>query len=248
MLSVLVPVYHIPIAWFSQCLSSIETEAARFEALHPGEPATEIVLVNDGITQVELLAYLDTLRGQPRMRVVDAPLNLGVPGALNLGLDACRFDLIARMDFDDIVLPGRFEAQWQHMQREPDIDVLGTALHYYRPDGRGGWRVGELVRHPEVISRNVALRSLWFMNHPTVMIRRTALLAVGAYDESLRGRAEDYELWIRMLRRGRVLHNLPQPFHLLRTRPGSVSQAQRPDNLAFMRSLQAALAADAATM
>lgn len=231
----------MPLAWLSQCLASVEADLATLEATHPGHGPAEIVVVDDGCRQDNLVSYLKALAAQPRYRVVHAETNLGIPGALNLGLDACQHELVARVDCDDITLPGRFAAQWQVMNAAPEIDVLGTALNYYlqRPDG--AWTIGPLARHPEVISRDIALRSRWFMNHGTVMYRRSTLRAVGMYDPALRGRSEDFELWIRLLRNGRCLRNLPASYYLLRLRAGSASKEFQADNDAFLKAQQATL-------
>jgi GT2 family glycosyltransferase len=128
------------------------------------------------------------------------------------------------------------------MQTTPSIDVLGTALNYYMQQPGGAWAAGQLVRHPDVITREIGLvRSRWFMNHGTVMYRKSVLTAVGMYDAGLRGYSEDFELWIRLLRHGRVLWNLPSSYHLLRIRTGSASQGFNAANDAFLRTTQATL-------
>lgn len=241
MISVLIPVYHLPLAWLSQCLASVEADLAQLEATHPGHGSAEIVVVDDGCTQAELVNYLKGLAAQPRYRVVHAETNLGIPGALNLGLEACQHELVARVDCDDITLPGRFAAQWQTMNASPEIDVLGTALNIYHQQPNGGWGIGPLVRHPDIISRAIALRTRWLMNHGTVMYRRSVIRAVGMYDAALRGRSEDFELWIRLLRNGRCLRNLPASYYLLRLRAGSASKEFQADNDAFLKAQQATL-------
>ncbi|MFO1341751.1 MAG: glycosyltransferase [Burkholderiales bacterium] len=241
MISVLVPVHRLPLAWFNQCLASIEYDLALLENAHPDQPPAEIVIVNDGSDQTDLLNYLEGRSKQPRYRVVHSASNVGIPAALNLGIEACRHELIARVDSDDITLPGRFLAQWELMQTTPSIDVLGTALNYYMQQPGGAWAAGQLVRHPDVITREIGLRSRWFMNHGTVMYRKSVLTAVGMYDAGLRGYSEDFELWIRLLRHGRVLWNLPTSYYLLRIRTGSASQGFNAANDAFLRTTQATL-------
>lgn len=241
MISVLVPVFRLPLEWLNQCLASIEHDLARLEAAHPDQPPAEIVVVNDGSDQADVLNYLQGRSKQQRYRVIHSPSNVGIPAALNLGLDACSHELIARVDSDDITLPGRFLAQWQTMQASPSIDVLGTALNYYMQQPNGAWAAGQLVRHPAVITREIGLRSRWFMNHGTVMYRKSVLRAVGLYDAHLRGYSEDLELWIRLLRHERKLCNLPTSYYLLRIRAGSASQGFNPANDAFLRATQATL-------
>lgn len=241
MISVLVPVYRLPLEWFNQCLASIEYDLNLLEAAHPQQPQAEIVIVVDGSDQADILNYLQGRSKQPRFRIVYSPVNIGIPAALNLGIEACRHDLIARVDSDDITLPGRFLAQWELMQATPSIDVLGTALNYYMQQPNGAWAARHLVRHPEEINREVGLRRPWFMNQGTVMYRKSMLQAAGMYDARLRGYSEDYELWIRLLRLGRKLRNLPTSYYLLRIRAGSATQEFGAANEAFMRATQATL-------
>lgn len=241
MISVLVPVFRLPLEWFSQCLASIEYDLARLEAALPDQPAAEIVIVSDGCDQADILNYLQGRSKQPRFRVVYSQENIGIPAALNLGIEACRHELIARVDSDDITLPGRFLAQWELMQSDPSIDVLGTALNYYIQQSNGVWAPAQLARHPAVITREIGRRSRWFMNHGTVMYRKSVLREVGMYDASLRGYSEDFELWIRLLRHGRKLCNLPASYYLLRIRAASASQGFNAANDAFLLATQATL-------
>ena len=106
---------------------------------YPTNPAAEIVIVSDGCDQADILNYLQGRSKQPRFRVVYSQDNIGIPAALNLGIEACRHEWIARVDSDDITLPGRFLAQWDLMQSDPSIDVLGTALNYYIQQSNGIW-------------------------------------------------------------------------------------------------------------
>jgi len=58
----------------------------------------------------------------------------GVARALNVGFSRARGELIARMDADDIALPGRIEEQVAAMREHEDIDVLGTAVEIFQTD------------------------------------------------------------------------------------------------------------------
>ena len=102
----------------------------------------------------------------------------GLVAALDLGIERANARLIARMDADDIALPERFERQMARMAAEPDLLVLGTAtiridaernhLEIVVPPGRSG-RDFQPARARQPIA------------HPTVVMRRDALEAVGFY-------------------------------------------------------------------
>lgn len=242
MISVLIPVYEVPLPWFTDALASVDRELDAFTAAHPSLDSPETVIVCDGSEQQDLLDMLEGIsRRGGRTRVVHCPENLGVAGALNAGLSECRHELVARFDADDVMLPGRLEAQYTKMGRDPEVDCLSTGLNYL-VETPGGWGVNpHAVVHPEVVTREVARGSLWFMNHPTVMYRRSSVMRCGAYDASLRGFSEDYELWVRMLLNGMALRNLQQSYHLLRISQASATRSFNERNHAFLLQTQSRL-------
>jgi glycosyltransferase involved in cell wall biosynthesis len=130
----------------------------------------------------------------------------GLVSGLNFGMQRAEAPLIARMDADDIALPTRFERQVARMSAEPDLLVLGTG--YFRID-EAGRRTGTVVPPLEPAAVAHALERVNAIAHPTVMMRRDAVLAAGGYREAYL-RAEDYDLWLRLAERGK-LANLPDP-------------------------------------
>ena len=97
------------------------------------------------------------------------------------------------------------------------------------------------TNHPQHVTPEFAKTSHWFLNHPTVMFRKTAVMDIGGYDESLRGLAEDYELWIRMLKNQKVIHNLPGSLLALRINPDSLAQNFKQENEDFLNKIQSSL-------
>ena len=90
------------------------------------QPA-EIVLVKDGPLTPELDAVVsDFTKRCASLKVVALPENRGLGRALNEGLKFCSYDLVARMDTDDIAKPDRFEKQVEVFRRNPNIDVCSA--------------------------------------------------------------------------------------------------------------------------
>ena len=52
--------------------------------------------------------------------------NQGLGKALNEGLRHCSYELVARMDTDDICYPTRFEEEVKYMGENPDTDICGS--------------------------------------------------------------------------------------------------------------------------
>lgn len=168
--------------------------------------AFEFVIIDDGSTDASPTILADYASRDPRIRVV-TQANAGIVAALNRGLAECRAPLVARMDADDVSEPDRLAAQTKVLRGDSDLVLLGTAIRLVAESGRPG----PVVRGPachdaiaETLQRGNCIA------HPTVIMRRDAVMTAGGYREELR-HAEDYDLWSRLAPRHR-LANLPHPF------------------------------------
>lgn len=162
----------------------------------------EVVAVDDGSTDGSA-EMLDTFAARDaRIRVLHrSPAGL-VP-ALNAGLGACRAELVARMDADDVAGPRRLELQVELLGSRPDVGVVSCMVrHFPRSRVAGGLRryeawLNSLVE-PPAIARERFVESP--VAHPSVMVRRELLDGVGGWRDV--GWPEDYDLWLRLLERG----------------------------------------------
>lgn len=164
------------------------------------------------------------------MTLIELPQNEGLGGALKAGLEACRHELVARMDTDDAAFPERFEIQMSFMGAHPAVDVLGSYVEEIDQEGKSVGSRKMPIEH-EAIRAN-----LWAspIIHPTVMLRRSRVLAAGNYDRTRR-RRQDYELWFRCAEKGLRFYNLPQP--LLYYRFGAGTHNKQPPRLAWEQAM-----------
>jgi glycosyltransferase involved in cell wall biosynthesis len=182
----------------------------------------ELLAIDDGSTD----GSLEMLRSYEdhRVRVIENGRNLGIVETLNRGLSLAGGEFVARMDSDDISLPGRFERQAGFLDAHPGVGVVGTSGGLI--DGRGEFLAP--FRYP--LSHEAILFSLHFfcpLAHPSVMMRREVVLSAGGYRSaglSWGGASfpEDYDLWWRL---GDVtrLANLPDRLLLLRKHPETLT-------------------------
>src|SRR5580700_7154503 len=157
----------------------------------------QVVIVRDGPVRDEIAGCLEGFVRTSPVPVSYVPLarNSGLGPALDEGLAASWFDVVARMDADDVAMPHRFEVELPLIQ---DADIVGAGLLEFVGDTDG--IVGQRVppTDPGQIQRYARMHDPF--NHPTVVYRRHAVLDAGGYGEF--PLMEDYALFARMLERG----------------------------------------------
>jgi glycosyltransferase involved in cell wall biosynthesis len=166
----------------------------------------QVVIVRDGPVRRELAECLDEFRGASPVPVTFVPLDHqgGLGPALNAGLAASWFDVIARMDADDVALPNRFAVQ---MPLIADADIVGSGLLEFVDDTDDV--VGQRIppTDHDHISRYARVHDPF--NHPTVVYRRQAVLDAGGYGDL--PLMEDYALFARMIQSGARAVNAAEP-------------------------------------
>ena len=124
------------------------------------------------------------------------------------------------MDGDDIALPRRFERQVAFLREHPEVVCVGAAVLEIDVAGR------ELVVSPQPLDdetiQELTLKGLPKIWHPTAMMRREVVMAVGGYREEMK-QSEDHDLWLRLGERGR-LANVEEVLLLYRIHPGSKTE------------------------
>jgi len=151
----------------------------------------EFLIVDDGSTDGSR-AIIESF-GDPRVRVLKNPERLKLSGALNRGIREAKGKYIARMDADDIAMPGRLEQQIRFMEQHPDVGVCGSAIEIF-----GRKQQTRVDTYPTGANeiKAYALFDCPFC-HPSVVMRkdffqRHYLEYDGSYYPT-----EDYELWAR---------------------------------------------------
>lgn len=180
--------------------------------------ALELVVVDDCSVD-ETGEVLDGL-ADPRLVVLRNETSLGLAASLNRGLEVARGTYVARLDADDVALPGRLARQLEAIRRRPGLAVLGAAILELDESGRIG-RLHQLPATPIAVRWHAFFRTPFF--HPSVLFDRELLAAHDLrYDESV-GAAQDFELWTRLLEIADGA-NLEEPLVLRRLHPGQVSR------------------------
>jgi hypothetical protein len=209
LISVLMPVFNAERYVAKAIASILEQTLGDFEFL----------IVNDGSTDRSLSILEKYAISDKRIRLISRP-NTGYVVALNEMLQLAEGEFIARMDADDIALPERFRRQVEFLRQHPEVVCVGGCHDLIDHKGRLLTHL-VLPLHDRDIQRE-ALAGHGSICHPCAMIRRSALLQVGGYDETLMP-AEDLDLWLKLGELGQ-LANLSDAILQYRLHSQSVSE------------------------
>jgi len=158
------------------------------------EALLELLIVDDG-SEPPVPAMED-----PRVRVIRLPRNYGISYALNAGLTQARYELIARIDGDDVWRPGKLAKQWAMMQADPELTLVGSGMRLVHPSNpkldrdelRGGnWdavlALTERIGCP--------------FPHGSILGRRAVFEKLGGYPQAAAFQhGEDFALWSQWMR------------------------------------------------
>ncbi len=196
--------------------------------------AKEIVLVLDGPITDELQLVIEELQSiKPNLiKLVPLQENVGLGKALAIGVDECTYDLIARMDTDDIMMSSRIEKQLTEFTNDPKLAIVGSNIDefYDSPESIVGRRI--VPETNEEICSFSKKRNPF--NHMTVMFKKSAVLDVGNYQPMMG--FEDYYLWVRLLKAGYKGKNIQES--LVYARTGEDMYARRGGKRYFWNGLK----------
>jgi glycosyltransferase involved in cell wall biosynthesis len=206
--------------------AAVTLGAAMESVLADLSPRDELIVVDDGSSDASA-AVAQALASRDR-RIVRLASGgtveraAGIVAALTIGIGAARGELIGRMDADDISLPGRFEAQAALLASDPELAVVGVQAEAFPAPAAGMQRY--LAWQNALVSRADHARAIFVESplcHPTTLLRRDALLAVGGFRDVVW--AEDYDLWLRLDAAGYGAAKVPTVLFRWRMRPGSMT-------------------------
>lgn len=172
----------------------------------------ECIVVDDGSSDRTRVIAAEFARRDPRVRLLERE-HRGIVLALGAGLAECRAPLIARFDADDLMSRRRLELQRAALERSSELTAVGCHVRLFPRAALRERRIGyerwlRSMESPEQVQREAFIECP--IAHPTLCIRRAALLEYGYRD---RGWPEDYDLVLRLLQNDRRIGVVPQRLH-----------------------------------
>ena len=150
----------------------------------------ELILIDDGSTD-RSLEIANSIKDS-RVRVISDGKNKKLAGRLNEVTELAKYDFIARMDADDLMVPNRLEIQMKVLENNPEFDIVTSGVYSALNDltiiGKRGTDY-KGVSFKEIISRKKGV------THAAVLARKSWYKR-NKYNENLKI-AQDLELWTR---------------------------------------------------
>lgn len=163
----------------------------------------ELIVVDDGSTD----NTKDVVKAFEDERIILIENPHDFIRSYNSGIRAAKGEYIVRMDADDIMLPHRLQVQLEYMENNPGIDVCGSWMETFGATQR---LVKTPVEHDKIAAYLLRGNPL---NHPTTILRKKSLLSCGMYPNLYKSSfifAEDYKLWVDLIRKGLYFANIPE--------------------------------------
>lgn len=164
---------------------------------------SEIIIVVDGVVNEKVNEELKYFSNIGIISIIRLKVNQGLSNALNVGINKARYDLIARMDADDICFENRFEKQLKYLN-DKQLDFVGGQMIEFSKN------IGEVISY-----RNVPLdhdKIINFMkyrapfSHPTVLFKKEVFQKLNGYDTNIF--PEDYDFFVRVYLEGFKMGNV----------------------------------------
>lgn len=199
--------------YFDRAMKSIWDE----QTIKPNQ----IILVEDGKLTDELYLIIAKWKNKLGDILIIIPLkqNVGLGDALNEGIKYCNYELIARMDTDDIALPNRFEKQLSVFVNS-NIDISSSWVSEFENDEN---EIVSYRRIPENHNDIVIYSKIRNgINHPAVMYKKSIVQKAGGYQRMMW--FEDYYLWVRIILSGGKFYNIQEPLVNMRAGYGQLER------------------------
>lgn len=177
----------------------------------------EIVIVKDGPLNLKLENVLNKYKSEYNdlFNYIELKTNQGLGNALNIGVKNCKYNLIARMDSDDVCKETRFEKQLEKFQNNSNIDIVGANITEYDEDMKKIVSDKTVPEKDKDIKKYLKKRNP--INHMSVMYKKDKILEVDNYEKC--EYFEDYYLWCKLNKANAEFYNIQES--LVKVRAGN---------------------------
>lgn len=161
----------------------------------------ELIIVDDGSTD-KTIKKIENFKDK---RIKLFKNNHNYIESLNLATMLSKGKYLAKMDADDIMMPDRILIQYNYLESDNTIDILGGGMQFF---GKVNTQYVPIIKEKDITKENFSEDNI--IAHPTVMIRKSSVekLIPNLYDKEFKY-AEDYKLWLELLNMGLKFDIIP---------------------------------------
>jgi len=189
----------------------------------------EFMVVIDNPNNIKLKNVLENYASEDcRITLINNEKNYGAAKSRNNGINNAKGMYIAIMDADDISLPNRLQTQYEYLEKNPEIFLIGSGIIDVDKDGN------EIVKHKMVTSETKLKKILEkrnAINHPTIMFRNDKKTY---YREKFLN-AQDYDLYLRLISENKRLKNIPEILLKYRINQNSISCSRTTNQIYYAK-------------
>ncbi|TWP22696.1 glycosyltransferase family 2 protein [Apibacter muscae] len=178
----------------------------------------EFIIINDGSTDKTKSILEEFAKKDPRIQVIHNNCNQFVIKSRNIGLKIAKGKYIAILDSDDNALPCRLETQWNYLEENPEVFLLGSSAKIIDENGIHVGNYNAVTNYPD-IQKDILNHNLFY--HSSIMFRNEHL----QYREKMLY-CEDYDFILMLLSNQKVVINLPQSLIEYRSTTNSLSKSK----------------------
>ncbi|NVK51267.1 MAG: glycosyltransferase family 2 protein [Cyclobacteriaceae bacterium] len=202
------PLVSIIIPCYNQASYLEETIQSAFNSTYR---PLEVIVVNDGSTDSSLQVALSQLKNYPELEIIDQE-NKGVAAARNAGIRQAAGTYLLPLDGDDKIHPEYITRAVEVLESNPEVKVVYCQGEKFDENGSKAWKLKPFSR------RALARDNMIFVSS---LFRKKDCEKVGGFSEDMRMGREDWEFWIKLLKDGGEVIQLPFVGFFYRLTPGS---------------------------
>jgi glycosyltransferase involved in cell wall biosynthesis len=172
----------------------------------------ELILIDDGSSD-NSLSIIGKYSELPYLKLIRFKKNRGFCHALNSGIEAATGKYILRIDPDDIMLKNRIALQFGFLEKNREVDVLGSNVIYFNDKTGKELMISNFPEHHNEIAKEYR-KGDHGVQHPAVMVKSSVFKQYKYNQENVL--AEDYEIFARMIKNGHKFANIKKPLVKMR--------------------------------
>ena len=180
----------------------------------------ELIVIDDGSTDNSLSLVKAIANIDSRVRIIKQS-HSGIVAAMNKGCEAARSSYIARFDCDDLAVPSRLLQQYEYLEANPSVTLVGGSVQCIDMNGEYLFSMCWPTANEGLVNH---LLVDCCISHTVATFRKQAFLRIGGYREEYQD-AEDYDLFLRLAETGNI-DNLPTILGSYRIHTEQVSSAR----------------------